>query len=408
MDLVQLIEQRKVKVAELEGVLVKVKAEKRKLDTDEGEQFEKLNAEIKSIDVQIEQKNKNNNIITIKNTNKQMEKFSLLRAIRNTAEGRSQDAVTLAILDEGKKGFANAGLSFRGSLTIPYKFEERAPIINATTAGEGEYAVGIQQFDMLGALRGNLCAIKAGATLLSGLVGDVSIPLYGGSSALWKAENAIAVSGQSSFTEVTMSPKRLTFFIDISKQFLVQDSTQAEALLMRDLSDAIQAKLEQTIFDNVVAGDGPAGLFYGASFTSVGAVSYAKIVALETAIAANNALTQNLAYITRPQLVGAMKTTIKSGSTASFIMDGNTGANGYPVLASTNVTDLGATGQTGTGYSGIIFANWADLLIGNWGGLDITVDPYTQAAYGAVRLVVNTYWDLKRRRDASFAYGALA
>ena len=28
-----------------------------------------------------------------------------------------------------------------------------------------------------------------------------------------------------------------------------------------------------------------------------------------------------------------------------------------------------------------------------WGGIDITVDPYTQAGNGAIRLVVNVYMD---------------
>ena len=33
---------------------------------------------------------------------------------------------------------------------------------------------------------------------------------------------------------------------------------------------------------------------------------------------------------------------------------------------------------------------------------DLTVDPYTQAANGKVRLVINAYFDAKPRRAASF------
>jgi hypothetical protein len=33
------------------------------------------------------------------------------------------------------------------------------------------------------------------------------------------------------------------------------------------------------------------------------------------------------------------------------------------------------------------------LAIGTWGGIDITVDPYTQAGNGAIRLVINVYMD---------------
>jgi len=53
--------------------------------------------------------------------------------------------------------------------------------------------------------------------------------------------------------------------------------------------------------------------------------------------------------------------------------------------------------------SAIIFGNFADLLIGQWGGMDIVVDPYTQAPSGLVRLVINSWWDVLVKRAASFA-----
>jgi hypothetical protein len=58
---------------------------------------------------------------------------------------------------------------------------------------------------------------------------------------------------------------------------------------------------------------------------------------------------------------------------------------------------------TTTGSAGLIFGNWSDLIIGQWGGYDILVDPYTQAALGTVRLVVNCYFDAAAARAASFS-----
>ena len=51
---------------------------------------------------------------------------------------------------------------------------------------------------------------------------------------------------------------------------------------------------------------------------------------------------------------------------------------------------------------GLILGNFNDLVIGQWGGIDLTVDPYTQAANGKIRLVVNAYFDAKPQRAASF------
>jgi len=75
-------------------------------------------------------------------------------------------------------------------------------------------------------------------------------------------------------------------------------------------------------------------------------------------------------------------------------------ALGFPV----HVTNSAAYNVfTTTGSAGLIFGNWADLIIGQWGGYDILVDPYTQAALGTVRLVVNCYFDAAAARAASFS-----
>ena len=41
-------------------------------------------------------------------------------------------------------------------------------------------------------------------------------------------------------------------------------------------------------------------------------------------------------------------------------------------------------------------------MIGQWGAIDLTVDPYSQATNGKVRLVVNAYFDAKPRRADAF------
>ena len=48
------------------------------------------------------------------------------------------------------------------------------------------------------------------------------------------------------------------------------------------------------------------------------------------------------------------------------------------------------------------------MVIGQWGGIDLTVDPYTQAAKGKVRLVINAYFDAKPRRAEAFVKKVLA
>jgi hypothetical protein len=39
--------------------------------------------------------------------------------------------------------------------------------------------------------------------------------------------------------------------------------------------------------------------------------------------------------------------------------------------------------------------------------IDLTIDPYTQAANGAIRLVINAYFDAKPRRTEAFVAGTV-
>lgn len=76
--------------------------------------------------------------------------------------------------------------------------------------------------------------------------------------------------------------------------------------------------------------------------------------------------------------------------------------NGYNA-AVTNAVPSDLTKGSGTALSAIIFGNFADLLIGMWGGLDLTVDPYSNSTSGTLRIVALQDVDVAVRHAASFA-----
>ena len=61
----------------------------------------------------------------------------------------------------------------------------------------------------------------------------------------------------------------------------------------------------------------------------------------------------------------------------------------------------------GSDEFGIVFGNWADYFLGQWVAIDMTVDPYTQATKGLVRLVINSYWNMGMIRKESFTIASL-
>ena len=329
-----------------------------------------------------EPKEKRNNINNTKNIH--MKNFSLIKAINDVVNNRNINEDALNVIEMGATEMRKSGLSYSGQIQLPV--EERGDAVAATVATDGKEIVATDKLNILEPLRGKSILAEAGATFLTGLVGNISIPNYTGSTCGWKGELEAADNGKGTFGSVELSPKRLTAYIDISKQFLTQDSVGAEEMLRSDIVNALIAKLEQTIFGDAV-GDTtkPAGIFNGAQ---VVAPSYAGVCDAEAA------LTDYLGdkrFVMSPTAKSSFKQTTISGekSDLRLLMQGNE-VDGYPVSSSSNVV-------TG-GYA---FGDFSELVVAQWGGIDIVVDPYTLATKNAIRLVINAFFDAKVRRDGA-------
>ena len=321
------------------------------------------------------------------NQNKNMKNFSLIKAINDVVNNRNINEDALSVIEMGAQEMRKSGLSYSGQIQLPV--EERADTdgaIVATVETQGQEIVPTDKLNILGPLRGKSILAEAGCTFLTGLVGNISIPTYSGSTCGWKGEMASAEDGKGDFDTVELSPKRLTAYIDISKQFLVQDSVGAEEMLRADIVNALVAKLEQTIFgDEQGSTTKPEGIFYNAEEADP---SYAGVCDAEAE------LTDYLGdkrFVMSPTAKSAFKQTTISGekSDLRLLMQGNE-VDGYPVSASSNVVS-----------GGYAFGDFRELVVAQWGSIDIVVDPYTLATKNAIRLVINAFFDAKVRREGA-------
>ena len=319
-----------------------------------------------------------------------MEKnFSILRAIRSIAENKPLDPEVQAVVDAGKSEMRNAGLSVNGQLQIPA--ETRAAV---TVTAEGEDVVVTDFANILEPLRTKNVLAESGAHLLTGLVGDLQIPAMGAENVNWEGETDPAQDGASTFTNVKLTPHRLSAYIDISKQFLVQDSLGAEALIRRDLVNAIQSKLEATIFSTDAAdGSKPAGIFHGVTPTKV--TDFKGLCTLESDVEDANFYAPSK-YIVSPKAKAAMRAMAKSTKSTQLVLEGDN-IDGVPVLSTGHIAK-----------DTFAYGDWSQLYVGQWGAIDLTVDPYTKAADGQVRLVVNCFFDFKLVRPKAVVYGTTA
>ena len=313
--------------------------------------------------------------------------FRLLRAINAVANNQTIDEVASSVVEAGKEEMRKSGLSFGGQIQIPTS-ELRSTI---TVASEGEDTVATDLYDIIEPLRAKNVLMQAGAKFLTGLVGDVQVPVMAGGNVTWEGETSNANDAGTSFSSVKLSPKRLTAYVDVSKQFLAQDSKSAEALIRQDLINAINSKLESTILGNASGSTTqPAGLFYGEDVNKI--TAFSAVTNLEADIEDANVIGE-CKYIMSNKAKAAFRNMPKSSKSTELVMQGGQ-IDGTPVYNTSHVP-----GQ------GVIYGDWSNLAIGQWGGIDLTVDPYTKAAAGQVRLVINAYFDAKPLRSSAFAVG---
>ena len=329
-----------------------------------------------------EPKENRNNINNTKNIH--MSNFSLIKAINDVVNNRNINEDALNVIEMGATEMRKSGLSYSGQIQLPV--EERGDAVAATVATDGKEIVATDKLNILEPLRGKSILAEAGATFLTGLVGNISIPNYTGSTCGWKGELEAADNGKGTFGSVELSPKRLTAYIDISKQFLTQDSVGAEEMLRADIVNSLVAKLEQTIFGDA-AGDTtkPAGIFNGAE---VVAPSYQGVCEAEAAVTDYSGEKR---FVMSPTAKSAFKQATISGTKSDLrllLEDGE--VDGYPVSDSSNVV-----------AGGYAFGDFGELVVAQWGGIDIVVDPYTLATKNAIRLVINAYFDAKVRRNGA-------
>lgn len=304
--------------------------------------------------------------------------FRLLKAINDIANNKSLDATAQAVINAGNSEMRQAGLSFGGQIQIPAE-EMRAAI---TVNVEGEDVVATELYDILGPLRAKNVLVQAGAKFLTGLVGDIQVPTMSAGNVTWEGETTAAKDGAQTFGSVKLSPKRLTAYVDVSKQFLVQDSKSAEALIRQDIINAVNSKLEETILGNEAGTlTKPQGIFYLKEGSLDEVKTYADIAEFESGIEDANVMGE-CKYIMSNKAKAAYRTTQKANGTG-FIFE-NGGIDGTEVLSTSNVAN-----------KNVAYGDFSNLAIGQWGAIDLTVDPYTQAGNGMVRLVVNAYFDAK-------------
>ena len=393
MTILELKEQRLGYQNELNSLITNAETEKREMNEQENSRMAELRSLMDKVDEQIKAQEAENQQLARKCNNKpkNQKRMKLTTLINKVIEGRAFTEDEQKYIQEARAEMGKSGINPVGQIAVR--------TINASTSTQGQETVAEDKLPLDISARNALVASQMGATYLSNLVGDVSLPKYNGTSVTWKGETAPAEDGEGAFSEIILKPHRLTAKVTVSKQFLAQNSDDVEAALIRDINAAVAEKLDSTIFagvSGVTDAPKPISNTQGIVAKEIATTaSYADVLAMEQAVEEANGNTNEIAFICSPSVKFAYKGT-QLGNGLPF-MYANDEIDGYPAFVSNSVKK-----------NDVYCLVPRDLYIGEWGGLDVTVDNVTKADEGCVRLIINGYYDFayKSKKIAKTSYTA--
>ena len=381
MTVLELKEKRMAAEKRMEAILTKAQNEKRSLAEDEEKEFQEKKAEARSLTDKIDALSQWLAEQKVPETRKQGRKFSFVKAIKAMSEKRSLEDPEAIVNEVASQNAFQPESRAANSILIPM---ERRATLQATLAAAGKEDVATDLLDLVTPLENNLIATQAGCTFLTGLTGNIEIPFYTGTTTAWAGELSDAKDGSGQFKKKSLTPLRISGYVDISKQLLIQANDSVDAYIQSSLVSSIQQTLESTMFGSAAAVDNaPAGLLNGVTAETAD-LNYGSIVDMETSLQKNNFT--NLTFVGAYDALGKLKQTEKVSGYPVYLYE-NGQIDGRQVYGSNNVASMG-----------LILGDFSELTIGQWGGIELLLDPYTQATKATVRLVVNAYFNYFVRR----------
>lgn len=320
---------------------------------------------------------------------KVMEKreYSIVRAIRSLVDESVDAAVER---EESARLYREAGLKpSRGSIMISTRAFDSSANVGKALIGTDHRA------DMFIDKLRTVMAVQP--TFMDGLVGNVDIPLLSGSSTVnWVVGlNSDAAETKPATDSITLSPKKLTGYVDVGLDLLTQGTPDATNIVLNDLFEVMARKLENTILKGATVSTltipGLAGTtgVKTVVIADVTKATWQDMLKFEAAVS-SYANMGNVQFILSGPDRAMFKGISKDTGSGRFICESNE-IDGYKAAIS---------GELASGD--IFFGDFSRILVGRWGGLEVMIDPYSLSKSGGVRLVVRMICDIAVRQPEAF------
>lgn len=268
-------------------------------------------------------------------------------------------------------------------------------------AQSSNYLVATSNVGFIELLRNRSVIMRMGARNLSGLVGNVAIPRQSASGAVtWLANEASTISEvNQTFVQVTMSPKNVGAYTEISRQLLLQSDPSAEAIVSSDLAQQVALAADVAGLTGTGASGQPQGIGQtnGVNFITVAAsANYSNVLQHQVNVASWNVMPAAGGYVTSPEMAAIYMGRSRFSNTdtplwVGNIWDGN--MSGFRAMSTRQVASANC----------IIFGDWSEMILAEWGVLEIEVNPYAGFTAGIVGVRAIYSMDIGIRRAFAFS-----
>jgi len=339
--------------------------------------------------------------------------YSIVRALNAALSGNWKDAgFEREVSQEFCRQLDRDTNGFFMPTNIP-AMAQRDYVVGTPANGGNLVPTDLLASSFIEALREKAVVTRLGATMLTGLRGNVEIPRQNGvSAAQWISETGTVTGSNATFDKVPLKMKTIAAKSFISRNMLIQASLDIETFVRSELIRTIALGVDQAAFFGSGQNGEPTGISGFVTPTAISNLDFDALIDMETQVAAANADADRMAYVTDATVIGALKKLKDKDD--NYIWKPITEAvrnltpgevNGYPV-ARANQTRV--VGQSATN-SHIFFGNWSDLVIGEWGVVEILPNPYSAAAYdnGGVEIRALQSLDVAVRHPESFVIGQI-
>lgn len=250
---------------------------------------------------------------------------------------------------------------------------------------------------------------QLGAEVLTGLVGNISIPKGGSITGGWiSTEGGNAAKKNPTFGQITATPHTYGAYVDITRKLLLQSSVNVQAKVLEWLMYACANGLETAAFQGSGTAGQPTGLCTKLTGTAwSNAPTFDKIVDLIAATKIANSYKPSMKF------VGNSGVWAKLAKTRDYevLTDGaDTPKNVGAIGGSVRLLDTATNKVIGRDFveanlmpnAKLLFGDFTQLTVCLWSGTDIVVDPYANDTNGGLRLVALQDSDILIKRPESF------